>query len=202
MSRGLSATNITAITSASVEPVLLAKLGFSTPVYTHSGIGTITYDGNSYVGVGNLGNVTAARESELLGPVAVTLTLSGIDSAFMTEALNSGSHGDAITIYEGYRNTDGTLLDDPWIVWQGTLEYSQLTRGESNTISLVCQHDLAVLEEKDGGRFTDEDQQNKYSGDLAFEFVHDQAGKKLFWGGGPVSTGRKYPGYKDEFRER
>lgn len=193
MSRGLSTANSNQVASASVQVVLLAKLEFDTTVYVHTGIGTITYDGNDYLGVGDFGGISEARESELLGPDPLTLSLSGLDSTMVDEALNSAAYGDVVTIYEGYRVDDGTLDGDPWVVWKGWVEYAQVQRGGENTVSLICQHDLAVLNEKEGSRFTDEDQQAEYSGDLGFEFVADMVDKKLYWGGGPTVTGRRYP---------
>jgi len=202
MTRGLSATNQTEIAKATVQVVLLAKLEFDTPVYAHSGIGTITFGGNDYLGVGDFGGISDARESELLGPAPLNLSLSGIDSDLVNEALDSGSYGDVITIYEGYKADDGTLVADPWIVWKGWLEYSQLKRGEDNTITLICQHDLAVLGEKEGSRFSDEDQQDKYSGDLGLEFIHSTVNKTLFWGGGPTRAGSApgFPGPRGQRR--
>ena len=202
MTRSIGTANVTQATSASVQPVLLAKLEFDTPVYAHSGVGTITYGGNDYLGVGDFGAVSDARESELLGPVTLNLTLSGIDSDLLANSMNAGTYGDKVTIYEGYRQADGTLVADPWTVWSGTLDYSQATRGESNVITLICTHDLAVLDEKDGSRFTDEDQQSVHAGDVSFEYVHDSAQKKLFWGGGPVRSNRPFPSWKDDLSER
>ena len=51
MSRGLSTINETQVDSSHVHDVPLVKLEFDTPVYVHSGIGTITYDTNDYLGV-------------------------------------------------------------------------------------------------------------------------------------------------------
>lgn len=189
MSRDISATNLTEINAAHLYEVLLVKLEFDTPVYCHSGIGTITYGGNDYLGVGQFGSVSGARESENLTPSPLTLTLSGVDSSLITEALDSGNYGDAVTIFSGYRQDDGTLVDDPFIIWKGSLEYTSISQGESNAAAITLQHDLAVLDESDGGRFTDEDQQTRFSGDLGLEYVADMNGLRLIWGGARVVTG-------------
>ena len=189
MSRGLSATNLSHVQGSHVHEVILAKLEFGTPVYVHSGIGTITYDSNDYVGVGDFGTFTAPRESETLGPVSVTLTLSGFDATFLTEALDSSSYGDKVTLFAGYRSDDGTLIADPWTFWKGRVDYMTANRGETNTISLVAQHDLSVLNEVDGAKFSDEDQRQRYSADEGFEYIAEQATQKLVWGGRTVDTG-------------
>lgn len=181
MSRDISATNLAEINASHLQPVTMVKMEFGTPVYAHSGIGTLTYDGNDYLGVGAFGSINSTKESESLTPSPLTLSLSGVDSSLIAGALDSGSYGDGITIYEGYRQDDGTLVDDPWIVWKGTLEFSNISLGAEGAISITVKHDLAVLIENDGGRFTDEDQQLRFTGDVAFEFVTDMPGLQLEW---------------------
>ena len=159
---------------------------FDTPAYAHSGIGTITYDTNDYLGVGDFGSVSSTKESEELGPSGITLQLSGVDSTLITTALDSGKYGDVVTLYVGYRQDDGTLVDDPWVLWRGTFEYASIGQGESNVVSITLQHDLAILDEADGGRYTDEDQQSRFAGDRGFEYVAEMGTVKLLWGGKPV----------------
>ena len=142
--------------------------------------------GDTYLGVGGYGGITAPRESEALGPAAVTLTLSGVDADYIAEALDSGRVYDRITIYQGYRKDDGTLWDDPWTIWEGWFEYAAIQADEQSQISITCQHDLSQLTEKDGGRYSDEDQQSEYPGDLGLEYASDMVDVKLNWGGGPV----------------
>jgi len=189
MSRDISATNLTEINAAHLHEVLLVKLEFGTPAYAHSGIGTISFDGNNYLGVGQFGGISSTRETADLRPASLTLTLSGIDTNLITEALDSGGYGDVVTIYVGYRKDDGTLVDDPWIVWKGFLEFASIKQGKENVVLLTAQHDLAILNETDGSRFTDEDQQVRFSGDTGFQYVTDMAGMNLNWAGAKINTG-------------
>lgn len=190
--RQIGDSNTTAIAGAGyVHEVVLVKLEFATPVYVHSGYGEIvsTADGQTYLGVGDLGEVAEARETELLGPTPMTLSLSGVDNTLVSEALNSGNYGDAVTIYIGYRQDDGTLVEPPWIAWKGTFEYATVTMGEESVVRVMCQHDLAVLSESLNARFSDEYQQRKYPGDTGFEYVAKVPSQQLTWGGGPVENG-------------
>jgi hypothetical protein len=182
VSRNISATNLAEINASHLHPVTLVKIEFDEPVYAHSGIGTITFDGNDYIGVGKLGQIDGSKESEALRPTSLRITLSGIDDTRIAEALRSGNYGDKVTIYEGYRQDDGTLVDDPIIVWKGKHEHSGVIAGDESSVSLTVQHDLAILDEKDGSRFSDEDQQRRYPSDNAFQFVHSMATIKLLWG--------------------
>ena len=144
--------------------------------------------GIAWLGVGGLGGVTNPTETEALRPTSLTLTLSGVDSTYITEALTAGNYGDTVTIYEGYRNDDGTLKDDPWIVWKGFYEFGSIVQDESSTVQITLQHDLAVLEEINGGRYTDEDQQKRFSGDDAFKYISNMATIQLEWGNKTIQS--------------
>lgn len=189
MSRDIGSANVTAVDASHVHEVVLVAMEWDDPGYVHSDFGTISYDGNDYLGVGDLGAITDARESEQLGPLAMTLELSEVDADFLTQALSAMNYRDVVTVYEGYRETDGTLTADPWVAWKGWYEFAQIVQGETNKIAVTCQHDLSVLDEKDGGRYSNEDQQRRYPGDYGFEFVHEMATVKLIWGGERITGG-------------
>lgn len=186
MSRDISATNLTEINSDHLHEVVLVKMAFDTPAYAHSGIGTISYDGNDYLGVGDFGSISNVSESEDLRPNSATLTLSGVDAALITESLDSGNYGDVVTLYIGYRQDDGTLVDDPWVFASAKLEFMSVQQGDENSVSITIQSDLAVLDQSDGSRFSDEDQERRFTGDRGFAFVSEMNGIQLQWAGGPV----------------
>jgi len=186
MTRGLGATNQTEIAKTHVQVVLLCGLEFDTPIYVHTGIGSISYDGNTYLGVGDFGGVDSIEEAESISPSPLRLTLSGIDSTLIAEAMTSGRYGDRVTVYEGYRLDDGSLVADPWILWAGTFEFPTITLGDDNGVTITGQHDLSKLDDASGARFSDEDQQRRYAGDTGFSYVADSVDKEIIWGGGPV----------------
>ena len=184
MSRNIGANNITEANLASLEVVILVHFAFTVPIYVHTGIGTITFSGDNYLGVGDLGTIGGMEESEQLSPAPIELTLSSTVSTHIAEALDSGNFGDTITIYQGYRNIDGTLVADPWILARGTFEYANITLSEEdNKVTIVMQHDIVRLEEKNGRRWSDEDQRNEYPNDTFLSFIAGINNQKLLWGG-------------------
>ena len=187
--RDISATNLAEINADHLYEVILVKLAFDAPLYVHSSVGPITYDSNIYLGVGGYGGVSATKETERLSPTTLTLQLSGVDPTHISEALEAGRYGDIVTIYTGYRQDDNTLVDDPWVRWRGFFEYASITQGDDIAVLLTLQHDLSILNEKHGGRYTGEDQESQFTGDLGLEFVTDQNGLKLIWGGGRTVSG-------------
>lgn len=203
MSRGLSSTNLTHAQGDTVAPVNLVHFAFDTPVYVHSGLGTLTYDGNDYTGVGDLGEISGMEESEDLAPVMVQFQLSGIDSTFFTEVFDAGNYGDVITVYHGYRNSDtGNLIDDPTLVGRFFFEHATLRKGETNVAIITAQHELSRLDDKPGQKFTDEDQRATYSSDVGYQFVADVGKKELVWGGRSVQTDRARGDLRGRRKER
>ena len=142
MSREVSTANLAEINSSHLHPVSMVHLAFDEPVFVHSGIGLITFDSNEYIGIGGLGQISSTKELEELRPYSLTLSMSGINQLHIKEALDSGRYGDVITIFEGYRQDDGTLVDDPIVAWRGNFDHAALSSGLENTIALIVQHDL------------------------------------------------------------
>lgn len=187
--RSVGAANQSAIEGRHIEPVILVKVEADEPAYVHSGVGVITYNGDEYIGVGQLGQVTSPKEDELVNPLSITLTLNGINPVFVAYSLTATGYGDAVTIYEGYRQDDGTLVADPYVVYSGWVDQVAVEAGPECKVSLTLQHDIAMLDEIRGDRCTDEDQQAKYPGDTFFSKIADIPTLRLLWGGGPTVTG-------------
>ena len=190
MSRGLSANNAAEIAKAYLQPVALGQFNFDTPVYVHTGVGSITYDGNAYTGLGDFVGMSEMRESEALTPLSMTFTLSSDDAALEAEALDAGNFRDTIKVFIGYRGDDGLLVDDPWLGWSGFYDTASVRIDlEESVIKVVGQHDLATLNEKAGDRYSDEDAQDKNAGDVGLEYLADMRTTNLTWGRRPVVYG-------------
>lgn len=188
MSRDISTTNLAEIDAAHYSPVILAKLEFSDPVHVHTDIGSLTFSGDEYIGVGNLGSVNVIPESSDLQPSQLQLQLSGIEDQYVLNALEQGQYGDRVTLYLGYRNNGGALVDAPLTLWRGKFQFSDIVQDEGdNSVVVTVQHDLASIDDIEGGRFSHEDQTSRFAGDDAFEYIHLMATRNVVWGGGRVS---------------
>ena len=182
MSRHLTTAAATQASAQYYTLILMGKFEFDEPVYAHTGIGELTYDGNTYLGVGDFGEIGEVREAEAIGPLSLSIGLALPNASYLAEAMDAGNYGDLVTIYAAYRADDGTLVADPWVAWAGWYEFSTIIAGSQNAISVTAQHDLSILDEIDGSRFTDEDQRARYPADLSFRFIHEMADLRLVWG--------------------
>ena len=198
MSRGIGSGNVAEINTGHVEAVILCRIDYDQPVFVHSGVGLIPYAGRNYIGIGSLGQIDNAREREVIGPTPLTLTLTGLNQYQARQAQDAAVYRARVTIYRGYRQDDGTLADSPWVLWKGRVDESGIQSGPESSVSLSVQHDFAALNEIDGSRWTNEDQQNRFPTDDFFKHLANVPTTKLLWGGGNPQTGG--PSLNDERR--
>ena len=193
MSRTLSTANENESEEEIIEVVLLVKFEFDTPVYVHSNVANIGFDGNVYTGVGDLGAVGGLEETETLSPNPVTFELSGLVPGTIAEALDAGNFGDRIECYMGFMDTTGELVDDPVLIAAGTFDHADIEFGDQTRVVITMQHDLARLRVKAGRRWTDEDHRQYYPDDTFFAYIHRVGNRTLLWGGQP-NLSRMAPG--------
>lgn len=156
--------------------------------------GTVTIDGESYVGLGKLLNITPTT-SELRGSTgSITIGISGIPNTSIAEIVNSRIKGSPVKIYRMvFDPTTGTALaitGNPagrffGIVSNYSLEedYSIDDRRSTNTISLICTSNMEFLDNKVTGRkMNPKGMKAFYSSDLSFDRVPSLVGANFNFG--------------------
>lgn len=149
----------------------------------HTRIGTVTWGGNSYLGVGKLGDISDIDEDAMLRPSGVTVTLTGVDADLVTSAMTEKYHGRAIAVYEGYLNTSTmALVADPEVKFKGLMDYMSVTLGEGGgSISVQAEGELARWQRHSGSLYTHESQQALFSGDRGFDQIPFTQNRKIDW---------------------
>ena len=169
MSRSLDASLVTSSTSNYFNFYVFVKLEFdAATIYVHNGIGTFTFGGNDYLGVGDFGGISVIEEGNEISPYAISLTLSALDATFLNTALTLDYYMRPITIYIGAIDSAGVLVADPDELWSGKMDTMDVIVGEDNAIHLTCENDLAIFDKSNGKRSSNTQQQDDYSGDLFF----------------------------------
>lgn len=184
MARDLSSPNQTASQADVIAPVLFAALAFdSGTVRAHSWLGDITWGGNTYLGVGSLGAVSAAEEDVELARTPITLTLSGIPASMVSIVVNEYYQGRTATIYLGYLNTTTMqLVDDPFIIYRGRMDTADIDQGEEFTVRISVESRFAAWDRPLVRRYNNADQQSRYPDDRGLEFVEQSTEKQITWG--------------------
>lgn len=182
--RSLSADMVTEVTTAQLAPVLLASLSFSTPVYLWSGYGNLVYNSTTYLGLGTLGTISPLEETTDLAARGLTLRLSGVPTANVSLALTENYQGRECSIMFGALSpTAGTLIASPVTVFAGRMDVMQITDdGNTAEITMTAESKLMDFKRPREIRYTDEEQQQLFPGDVGLEFVNDIQEKAIYWG--------------------
>jgi hypothetical protein len=121
-----------------------------------------TIDSESYTGLGRLMGVTTTTSELRVSEFEVSVTLSGIPNASISEIINSKIKGCPIKIYRVLFNPDTnavlSIAGNPMIRFIGIVnnyslneEYDGNDRSGSNTLVLNCTSEVSVLSNKIGG---------------------------------------------------
>jgi len=183
MSRDLTTAVINQIDATELQPFLLFRGEFATGVVrAWSGIGNLSWDGQTWVGTGSLLQVSSIEEAGETVANGATITLSGVPLELISLALSSARQGSQGKIYLGFLSA-GSVVVDPVLVFEGKLDVPVIEEnGETGTIAIAYESRLIDLQKPRESRYTDQDQQRAYPGDLGFEFVPSLQEKSLIWG--------------------
>ena len=183
--RDVAPATLTAAQQDLIEPVLFAELQFdSGAVLAHTQLGSITWGGDTYLGVGQFGAVTAAAEPSDLSRSTLSLTLSNIPGDMGALVLDEYFQGRTGTLYLGYLDTTTKqLVGDPVILYRGRMDNAQIDQGgDTFTVTVKIENRFAAWDKPLVRRFNTADQRARYPGDRGFEFTEQAAEKQINWG--------------------
>ena len=188
MSRSITTAFNNAITSQVVRPLLAVELEFSTGTLRFwNGYGDLTMtaggSSNTFTGLGDLMGVSAVSESDQVEAIGASLSLTGIKSSLISSALSANYTNRNASIFLGLFDTNKSVIADVYTLFKGKMDIMKIDEGaESATIVLNLENRLIALDRQKERRYTHEDQQLSFSGDLGFEFVPDLQDKEIIWG--------------------
>jgi len=190
--RPMSDDMATALSSPLLRPAIFFQAQFASgTIYLWSGIGTISWNGQNWTGVGSLGKISAIEEGTGIEAKGVTVQLSGIDPAMLADALQELQLGTPAAIYLALFDTSSPpqLIADPLVCWAGRVDQPTIeVSGESATISLNCENRLLDMNVAVDRRYTLDDSHIENPDDLGFMFVNSLQEQTISWGRTPASS--------------
>jgi hypothetical protein len=190
MPRNMTVAYLAAIVSRDLKPALFIEANFTSgPVYIWSGFGPITWNGQVWTGLGSLVGVSTIEEASAVSAKGITLSLSGIDVTLLTGILDEFQLGLPAVVSLGLFDATGvTLIASPVTSFAGRMDQPTLdVSGTKATISVNCESRLVDMNTSVERRYTDEDQQLDYPGDLGMSFVNGIQETQIYWGRTPSS---------------
>ncbi len=187
----MSRDNLTSGTSEElsaqqVNLVFFVEIEFSSGVINlWSGVGDISWDSKTWTGAGQLLMISPARETTGVTATGLTISLTGVDSAFLALALIEARQNKPVSCWFGFLDSSGVVITDPYKFFTGLFNYIVVEEGgERATITVTAENDLIKLQQPRIRRYTDQDQQSEFDGDLGFIHVAALQEWNGYWGGG------------------
>lgn len=198
--RTIATLNENATLAKNVKWVQFARLEFGPDpgdvrrFHTEIGPRTVThpvYGSEVYLGIGSFGGITGdIKESKDGAPIGMKLALTGIDSTLVNAAFTESFFRRAGDVMVGFEDENGDLVDDPEILFSGYMDKCDIViqQNQANFILYLESRATNLLAASDL-RFTDEELQAAYPGDLGGEYIYRMADLTLRWGVAGVGTG-------------
>ena len=166
---------------------MAAELEFATrTVRYHTGGGALEiFPGRIFDGVGGLGRISNASETEALADSRLELAITGLDpsGANLASIFLEDIRGRPATLWlVMINNASGEIVEVPTIVYRGRLDNFVVRQGATLSIGVHVENVLADWDRERELRFTDPQQRDRFPDDKGLEFVPTMAEKELPWG--------------------
>lgn len=184
MSRGLSSALVTELSTDNIRPVYLVSIELenSTLLYT-TNIKDILYNSTNYVTASTLLSVGNVTENTDLGASGMQISLSGMNGTVVNAARDEDYQGKAVDVYLGFVDDNSDLIG-AMPFFSGFTDTINFTQSADNlTAILQAEHKLIRLRKSNKKHYTNEQQVEKFAGDLGLEFVNAINRVDLVWGG-------------------
>jgi len=146
-----------------------------------NGYGELQFEGKTFLGGGNLLNVSEVEESSEIEAKGLTLRLSGLPTELIALTLQEPYQNRIARLFVGAIKPDGTI--ESYELFAGRLDVMDIEEsGESASISVTVENRLIDLNRARIRRFTSEDQKSLFPGDRGFDYVNDLQDKPIEWG--------------------
>lgn len=185
MSRTLTGAMSLALAENRIAPIAFAELDFlSGFVRMWNGVGSIVWDGKTWLGGGNLIGISQVEETRSIEATTLTMSLSGVNPALVSQAYGDFSQGRPARTWVGLMDVGtGTVVEDPVNVFAGRMDtISDEDDGVSAIISVSAESNLADLKRIRARYYTDQDQQRIKPGDRSLRFIPSLQEKPVYWG--------------------
>ncbi len=187
MSRSMTAGALTALTAEHAVYGYAVEMDFTSGfVRVNSTPMTLTIDGNSFTGLGDLGDISPLSEGLDLQARGVRLGLSGVPSSMRAIALGEHYQGRSAKIWSCLFDSDHKLIADPIGPWRYKMDTMEIVgQGEDDDFSkiiLSCADEIAGWRTAKTSRYTDGEQQARHPGDKGLEFVPSMQDFVFIWG--------------------
>ena len=189
MSRSIGSAFGTQLTSGSLRPFYAIKMNFTSgTLLLATTYADLVIGGNTYLGTGNIIGVSPITETSDTRASGLEIVLNGLDTSILSAGLTEDTQGMVVEVYFGVLTTTNNadaVVETPYQIFSGFIDSMVLEEnGEESSLKFTVENKLITLEIPTDRRYTDQDQQNFFSGDKGCNFVTSLQDKSVAWGAG------------------
>lgn len=184
MTRDLTPEVVAASEAVDIEALLLITMYFdSGAVRLWTGYGQLDYNGNLYVGTGDILKVSGMEESAEIRATGISLEMAGLDPAIIQIALAEPYQGRQIDVLFAMMDDNHAIIPDPKVSFRGRMDIMTIDdQAETVTITLSAESRLIDFDTAPNRMYTAEDQAIDFPGDKGLDFVPDIQEMDFTWG--------------------
>ncbi len=173
MARSLTAGMITEVTAPNNRPIQLIKFAFdSADLNLWNGVGDLVFGSDTYLGAGNLLNVSEIVETEDIVANSVNFTLSAIPADIIATALLENYQGRPVSAWSGMLDASKAIVADPELMFAGSMDVMEILEGgTTSTATIIAESQLRALTRASSRKWTDEDQKVNFPTDDGFRGI-------------------------------
>lgn len=181
---GLVSSRMRVALDSGAPLVVLAEIGHADgAVHLWSGIGALTYAGETWIGLGRLGRITGVEQSTAIQIGEFAMELAGLSpdrAAFLDAADIRGQSAIAHLACLGPKRT---IVPDPVEFLAGIIDYPEFRAEEDGTVTirLIGERGLWNLDRAQAGVWSSEEQNRLYPGDTGLDLIPGLVSKEILW---------------------
>ncbi len=181
MPRTIDSGTITAMSQDSYKPVVLVEVNTpSLDIRLTSNTQDVVYDSNTYT-AGALGGISTISETADINDAQISIIFSGIDPAIKAAVVASDFINSKVTVRVQFFDGGWKSSGDGLIYFIGSAASQNIASGQSSDITVSCKSKVASLSRPRSERYSDQEQQAQYPGDLGMQYASELASKDIIW---------------------
>ena len=174
MSRTINSATSTASKSQQINLCVLGEFRFKDETfYLNTSPIQITYNGNSYFGVGSLGSIEVIRETDEIEVTNIKLSLNGANSTIREYVSKLEYANRRCILYAVLLNSLDVVIGTPVVIYDGLMDNMSMSLGQDSTIQLIVTNHVADWNRTRNGRYTSAEQKLIDNTDTGLDHLED-----------------------------
>lgn len=166
-----------------VRLAIFVELHFRSSIeYVWNGYGPISWNGQTWKGVGTLGSIGTITEDSSLTAQGLEISLSAIPADLLSEALTEVQQGLPCRVYLVFPDANGNPTESI-TAYAGRMDQPTIEDGpQSGKVTISVENRLSDLQRAPFRRLTDQDQRLRFPLDEGLKFVNQLQDWNGSWG--------------------